>query len=180
MVQQTAWCGDDDFNAALQNHGLRLHVHAAKHHGRTQRRVTTIGFDVFGDLIGQLTCRRQDQCAHRMTCRRCAGVRVCHQQLDDRQREAGRFTGTGLRRAHQIDALQYHRNRLGLNRRRMHITLIVQRTQNFWRKTQILKTNGRRSINGSGGRGGLNVGHDNACSRSQGKHRFEHGNASCA
>jgi hypothetical protein len=70
VVEQAARRGDDDFDAAAQQHGLRFHVHAAEHDGRAQRGVLGVGLDVFGHLHRQFAGRREHQRAHRMARRR--------------------------------------------------------------------------------------------------------------
>jgi hypothetical protein len=90
-----------------QDDGLALHVHAAEHDGRAQRRVLGVGLDVLGHLHRQFAGRRQDQRAHRVARRRHAGAGVRQQQLDDRQREAGGLAGAGLGGAHDVAALQH-------------------------------------------------------------------------
>jgi hypothetical protein len=62
------------------------------------------------------------------------------QHLDDRQREAGGLAGTGLGRAHDVTALQQHRDGLGLDRRRVLVALLVQGAQDERRQAEIGET----------------------------------------
>ncbi|MNN30138.1 hypothetical protein D3C81_1437770 [compost metagenome] len=81
------------------------------------------------DLVGQFARRRQHQRTHRVA--RGRGTRVRHRQqaLDDRQREACRLAGTGLRGAHHVLAEEDHRNGLRLDRRRRGVALFGQGAQ---------------------------------------------------
>jgi hypothetical protein len=114
-------------------------------------------------LIDQVARGRQDQRAHRMARGRSAVAGLGQQQLDDRQREAGGLAGAGLRRAHDVATLQHDRNRFGLDRRRMDITLFGQGAQDFRRQAEIFETDCRGGWSGfrvlwrGDGRG---VGHD--------------------
>ena len=156
VVEQAARGGDQDFHPGAQGGGLRRHVHAAEHHGRAQRRMARVGLDVVGHLVGQLAGRRQDQRPHRVPRRRSAVAGMRQQQLDDRQRKAGGLAGAGLRRAHHVAPLQHHRNRLGLDWRRVLVTLLCKRAQDIGGQAKILKTD-HGSAGGS--RCGLIVGH---------------------
>ena len=77
------------------------------------------------------------------------------QQLNDRQRKTGRLASTGLRSTHHVATLQYDRDSLRLNRRRMNIALIGKSLQYSWRQAEFVKTGKRcdRSVDlGGGGR----------------------------
>ena len=73
----------------------------------------SVSNDAFVYLGGQLTRRRDHQHTHRSTAVLRWGF-IC-QALQYRQREAGGFTGAGLRATHQVAAFEHQRNRLGLN-----------------------------------------------------------------
>ena len=66
VVKQAAGGGDEDFHASHQRLGLRLHVHAAIHHGRAQRQVFAVTLHRFMHLGGEFACRCEYQCAHRV------------------------------------------------------------------------------------------------------------------
>ena len=84
MVQQTSWRGHQHFNAGFEFQRLRLHVHAAKHHGRTQIGVFGVGLHGLGDLVRQLARGQQHQGAHRVASGRCGAVFVLEHALQQR------------------------------------------------------------------------------------------------
>ena len=101
-VQQTTGCGDQDVDAFSQCLFLRNLRNAAKDHRMTQSEVLTIRFKAFTDLQSQFTRWREHQCMYvGILCRMILGV----QQLEDRQGESCRFTGSGLRATKDIVSL---------------------------------------------------------------------------
>ena len=66
VIQQAARRGDQDFAATAQRFALRTDVHAAEHHGRTQRRLLAVALDAFVHLVRQFARGREDQRAHRV------------------------------------------------------------------------------------------------------------------
>ena len=115
MVQQTTRRGDQNLDTGFQLNGLRLHVHAAKHHRAADLGVFCVGFNLLGDLISQLARGQQYQSAYWVASRRSGSVFVLQHALNQRERESGRFTSTGLGGAHHVSAFQNHRNRLRLD-----------------------------------------------------------------
>ncbi|MPM95681.1 hypothetical protein SDC9_142836 [bioreactor metagenome] len=116
VVQQTTGRGHQHLDAFFQLDGLRLHIHAAKHHGAAQLGVLGIQGNLLRHLVGQLTRGQQHQGTHRMAGRRCRGVFMAHQALQQGQGERRRLACAGLGCAHDVLAGQYHRNGLRLNR----------------------------------------------------------------
>ena len=117
VIQQTTRRGDQHLDAFFELGRLRLHVHAAKHHGAAQVGVLGIQLDLLGHLVGQLACGQEHQRAHGVPGRRGRGVLVGHHALQQRQGKRGSLAGAGLGCAHHILALQNDRNGLFLDRR---------------------------------------------------------------
>ena len=122
VIQQTTGGGHQHFNPSLEFQGLRLHVHATKHHGRAQLGVFGVHLDLLGHLIGQLACRQQHQGPHRMTRWRGGGVFMLEHALQQWQGKRGGFAGAGLRCTHHVLARQHHGNGLGLDGRHGFVT----------------------------------------------------------
>jgi hypothetical protein len=137
--QQAARGGNDDFHATAQLGSLRVHIHAAKHGGGTQRQILGIGFYIHANLVGQLTRGRQHQCAHRMHGRRYAGIGKFLHPLQDGQHESGSLASAGLCGRQQIATGQYQRNGLGLDGGRLGITLFFNGTKNLGRQPEFGK-----------------------------------------
>jgi hypothetical protein len=93
-----------------------------------------------------------------MPSRRCTGIRMREQQLNNGQREAGGLARAGLRRAHHITPLQHDRDGLGLNRRGMNIALIGECLQHRRGEAEIFKS-GKGGLGISGGLRGVEFDH---------------------
>ena len=117
VVEQTTRRGHQHLDAFFELGRLRLHVHAAKHHGAAQVGVLGVQLDLLGHLVGQLACGQEHQRAHRVAGRRGRGVFVGHHALQQRQRKSGCFAGAGLGCAHHVFALQNNGNGLFLDGR---------------------------------------------------------------
>ena len=102
VIQQAARRGDQDFAATAQRFALRTDVHAAEHHGRTQRRLLAVALDAFVHLVRQFARGREDQRAHRVPRGRGAGVGQRHQAVQDGHGERGGLAGAGLSGAHDV------------------------------------------------------------------------------
>ena len=139
VVEQTARGGNEDFDAGAQGLDLRIDVHTAKHHRRTQAHIFCVGADVFLDLCGKLAGRRQHQGADRMARRRRAGALLGGQQLQNRQGEAGGFSGTGLSTGHHVMSGEDGRDGLELNGCRLGVTLIGNCAQQLGKQPERLK-----------------------------------------
>ena len=118
-IEQAAGRGDEDVGAALQDQLLLVDRGAADDLVDPQRRLLEEGAQAVGDLVHQLTGRREDENAGGAI-GRAPGVR--NQHLDDRQAEGGRLAGAGLGETDQVASLEQQRNRLLLYRRRRFIT----------------------------------------------------------
>ena len=115
VIEQATRCGHQNFDTSFELKGLRLHVHATKHHRAAHLGVLGIQLDLLRHLVGQFAGGQEHQGAHRVACGRCGRVFVLQEALEQRQRKSSRFTGTCLRCAHHVFASQNHRNGLGLN-----------------------------------------------------------------
>jgi hypothetical protein len=115
VVEQAAWCGDEDVDAALQRLDLRPDADAAEDQRGFQRQEMAVGAHAFLDLGGELARRRQHQHARLAA----GGGRFRAEQLQNGQGEAGGLAGAGLGGGHQVAALQDDGDRLGLDRRRL-------------------------------------------------------------
>ncbi len=137
VVEQPARRGDDDLAAFLQFGDLRPHVHAAVDADRAQREVLAVGLDRFLDLHRQFACRREDQRAHRVAGRRGGAVGVAGQLVQQRQGEARRLAGAGLRAAHDVVAGQDDGNGLGLDRGGFGVAGIMHGPEDFGRQPEV-------------------------------------------
>ena len=146
MVQQAAGRGHKDLHPAPQRLGLRVHRHPAIDDRCPQWQVLAIHAHALFDLNGQFARRGQDQRPHWMPRRRCAGVRVRGQLLQDRQRESGGLARPGLRSPHQVAPLEDQGNRLRLDRRGFRIALFEYRLLQFGQKTQFSKCRHREPL----------------------------------
>jgi hypothetical protein len=108
----------------LQLGGLRLHVDAAEHDQAAQHRLLGVLGDVLGHLDRQLARGGQHQRTHRVARRRGARVLVLEHALQQRQREGGGLAGAGLRRPHDVAAVDDEGNRLGLDRRHRQVAAV--------------------------------------------------------
>ncbi len=113
QVHQATRGGHQHIGAAAQSADLGIGADATKHHITAQVEIAAIGHHTLGHLGGQFSGRRQHQGPHHAG----AGGGTMAQALQQRQGEAGGFTGTGLGRRHHIPALQHRWNALALDRR---------------------------------------------------------------
>ena len=146
VVQQPAGCGDQHLDAGFELQRLRLHVDAAENDGRAQIGMLGVLLDVLGHLVGQLSRRRQHQCAHRVAGWAHAGVFMAQHFLQQRQRERGGFAGAGLRRAHHVTASQHDRDGLGLDRRHRGVAAVDDGTQELGIQRQGVEERRWRSV----------------------------------
>ena len=116
QVEQTARRRDDDVDAAAHRLDLRTDRDTAEDHVMGQLGAGGVGFDVAGDLRGELAGRGQDEDLRRLRSRATA---LGDQRVDDGQREGRGLAGAGLGDTQNVAALHDRRNRLGLDRRRL-------------------------------------------------------------
>ena len=129
QVQQTSRGCHQHINAATQFHHLRVNTHTTKHHQRTNVQVFAVITDVFANLRRQFTGRGKNERTYRTTP---FGVRLASDQvLQQRQRKARCFAGTGLGASHQVAAFQHRRDRLLLNRGGFTVTLLGNGAQDI-------------------------------------------------
>ena len=119
MVKQTTGRGREDFDAAAEHVALRADVHAAENHPDAKRGISGVLREVRRDLISEFAGGRQHQRTNGMTRRRHRRIGMAKHAGNQRQAEAGRFPGPGLRSTHHITALHHHGDGFRLNRRRL-------------------------------------------------------------
>src|SRR5258706_12365240 len=74
-----------------------------------------------------------------MACRRSAGIGVPRKPLQERQGESGGLAGAGLGAPQDVTPLQPQRNRLRLDRRRLDVSLLRNRSQQLGQQVQFGK-----------------------------------------
>jgi hypothetical protein len=122
VIQQAAWCGDQDIDTFLQCGCLRRHRVTADGNRRGDIRVFAIALQIFQNLRSQFACRGQHQCARHAR----LGFAGAH-DLEHRQGKGSGFACTCLCNAHDIAAHQHVRNGFFLNGGGMRVTDIGQR-----------------------------------------------------
>ena len=131
VIEQPPRRGDENFHAGHQCGLLRFHVHAAVDHGGAQRQMLAIALHRFVHLRCEFARRGENQRPHRMARgRRAAAGHRC-EHLQQRQREAGRLAGAGLRATHKIASGQHGRNRLHLDRGCFGVALVCNGALQF-------------------------------------------------
>ena len=128
---------DENLDAAMQRFLLRSDVDAAIDHRRAQREMLTVDANALRNLRRELAGRREYQRAHRMPRRRRARVCVGREELEQRQRESGGLPGACLSATHEVASFEDHRDRLGLDRGRVGVTLIGDCAQQLRHELQI-------------------------------------------
>ncbi len=143
VIEQPARGGDDDFDATAQLGLLRTDVDAAVDAQRTQRQMLAVGDHRIMHLHRQLARRRQDQRPRLVARRRSAGVGMTSQPVQQRQSEAGRLAGAGLRAAHDIMTGNDNRNCLTLDGGRLAVAGITYGIKQGGDEAEIGKAHGR-------------------------------------
>jgi hypothetical protein len=77
QVEQAAGRGHQDVHAALDAVDLRVHAHAAEHHGGVQRQVLAVGRARLFDLGGEFAGGGQDQGADALAAKLVLGACAC-------------------------------------------------------------------------------------------------------
>ena len=115
QVEQSPRRGHQHVDALAQLHHLRVDADPAVHRIAGQGQVLAVAQKALQHLLGQLASRRQHQRAHAVA----GDLRAFQgQALQQRQGETSGFAGAGLRRGHQITALEHGRDGLALYRGR--------------------------------------------------------------
>ena len=117
VVQKTSWRGHQYLDACAHDRQLLPDVDPAIDDRGANPGVFAVGLHRFLDLDGQLARGCQDQGTDRMASGRWARVGKRQELLQNREGKSGGLAGAGLGAAHDIEALQYGRDRLRLNRR---------------------------------------------------------------
>ena len=131
VVNHSTRCSDDNGRAAAELVRLRLHRLAAVEANDRQVFFARELLKFLADLQGQFASGSQDQCGRLIW----FGI----DEFEDRQRERGGFSGSGLGLSEQIKFFQSQGNKCGLNRRRSRVPDLSQSRQGFRRQTQLLK-----------------------------------------
>ena len=124
MVEKSAWCGDQDFEAGKEHLLLRWHRHTAVDDAAAQWQVSPVGCGALRDLHRELARWCKDERSDRMASGAWRGRGHRLQQVQDRQNECGGLPRAGLGGAKEIAPLKDVRNRLGLNWGRFGVPLV--------------------------------------------------------
>ncbi|VVE71164.1 hypothetical protein PPN31119_03838 [Pandoraea pnomenusa] len=139
VVEQTSRRGNENVDAARELLDLRHHRHTAEHGHRRETQILAVLGHALLDLGRQLARGGQHERAHRALAVGRRRTRARREHLQDGQREAGGFAGAGLGAGEEIAALQDGRNRLQLNRSRVGIAEVGDRTQDVGRQAELFK-----------------------------------------
>ena len=139
VIEQPARRRDEHVDAAAQLAICGLMLTPPKIDGRLQRHVLAVVAHALLDLRRELARRREDQCADaaRPFVRRRRGAR--HEPLQQRQREAGRLAGAGLRAGHDVAPFEHDGNDATLDRRGLRVALFRNATQQRGRKAERIE-----------------------------------------
>ena len=106
---------------------MRVHVHAAKHHGAGELQVLAVGTYRLFHLRRQLAGRGEHECADAGAAKAVFGAAAHGQAVQQRQGKGSGLAGTGLGATEQVVALHYQGNRLGLDGGRRFVALLAHR-----------------------------------------------------
>ncbi len=157
QVQQPPGGGDQHVHPALQHPHLRPLLHPAEDHGVVDLEVAAVGVHALTDLGRQLPGGREHEGPDRPTS--LAGGRPRGHVLQDRERERGGLSGSGLRAAQHVPPLQEGGNGLALDGGRGGVALRVNGAQEGL--DEVERREGRQGA--SGERCGRRVGPGDAC-----------------
>jgi hypothetical protein len=113
QVEETAGRGDEDIHPFLQRLLLGPLADAAVDDGVPHSGVAAVGGETFPDLHGQFPCRREDKGPDDPASP--DGPAPPGETVKDRQRESGRLSCAGLRRAQEVFPLEDAGDRLLLD-----------------------------------------------------------------
>ena len=116
VVEQPARRGHQDVDAALEAVDLRAHADAAEHHHARELEMLAVVAHALLDLGGEFAGGGEDQRADRPAALAVLDRMARGQAVQQRQREACRLAGAGLRAGEQIAAGENRGNRLLLDR----------------------------------------------------------------
>ena len=150
VVQQAAGGGHQNVHAAAQLRDLRAHAHAAKHHHGFEVQVLAIGAHAFFHLGGELAGGREDEGAHGVGTPAVFGALAAGEQLQERQRERGRFAGARLGAAQQVSPFEHGRNGLCLNGGGGVVALLKHGFKNGRSQVQFFKGHWESALPGAG------------------------------
>jgi hypothetical protein len=149
MVEEPAWRRDDDFRAAAQSADLRLEADSAIDGRRADGTSGAVRPDTFLDLERELASRCQDEAADRQTGgsvwpaatgrQMARGGPAGVEELQDREHEGGGLARTRLGTGQEVAAGEDDRDRLGLDRCRLDVTLGDHRPQKLGRQPELVE-----------------------------------------
>jgi len=138
QVEQTAWRGDQDVDAARQGLDLAAITQAADDGAKTQAEAAAVGVEAAGDLDRELAGRRQHERARALGL---GALPESGEMLQHGQREGGGLAGAGLGDAQDVATLQQRRNGARLDGRRHRVVGGREGTQQRLGQAEIRKRN---------------------------------------
>ena len=139
QVEQAAWGGHQDIDAALHAIDLRFHTHATKHNGGLQAKVFAVIFGGLLNLGSQFACGCEHQRANGFAAK-FVSTGLCQAQfVQDGQHEGGCFAGASLRPCQQVVTCQDDGNRLCLHGGGCVVALLLHGLENGRSQIQFFK-----------------------------------------
>ena len=137
QVQQSARRCDQDMHALTQSTHLAVLVDAAVNERVPDFQMLAVGLETVADLDRQFSRRCEDQCVGAF------GIGpfvLLRQFIQNRQRERGRFAGSGLSTSEDVLSLECGGDSLCLNRRRCFVVFARDRALDFGDELQLIKS----------------------------------------
>ena len=141
-VHETPWRGDEDVDAACEGTDLLAHRHTADGESDAPLEMTGHRSGSFEDLRRQFARRAEHEDAAALRRRTPFAGR---ETVENRQREGRRLAGPGLGDADQVAPGENNGNRRRLDRRRVGVALVGERTKNGLGKAEVSKLHGNTS-----------------------------------
>ena len=138
QVEQTAWRGDQDVDAARQGLDLAAIAQATDDGAEAQPEATAVGVEAARDLDRKLAGRRQHEATRVLGLRALAEAR---EVLQHGQREGRGLAGAGLGNAQHVATLQERRNGARLDGRGHDVLGGFEGTQQRLGQAEIRKRN---------------------------------------
>ncbi len=135
-IEQASWSGDDNVEAAADGIDLRLKTYATKNHKRAHIYMLAVIDDALMHLRGELTSRREDECAWTLI----LAIKLrCGKNLQHGQTKGGGFTRAGLCAAEDVAAIQHSWDGACLDRRRYGVAFGFNGCNEFGNESQFRK-----------------------------------------
>ncbi len=142
QVHETPGRGDENVDAAGEGADLLAHRHAADGERGAPLEVPAIGPEAVEDLRRELARRAEHEHAAALRRRASLGRRKA---VEDRQREGRGLAGPGLGDADEVAPGEDDRNRRRLDRRRVGVALVSERTKNGLGEAEVSEFHGYAS-----------------------------------